>query len=88
MAQFSHSDFGGMSQWSSGMTMVGDMFNTSLKSKLDALCTELAANVAQAPSEWSSRRDRDEVSYRAPRQGVRLLVAEPSGIAECGRGAE
>ena len=23
MAQFSHSDFGGMSQWSPGMTMVG-----------------------------------------------------------------
>ena len=68
MAQFSHSDFGGMSQWSPGMTMVGDMFNNSLKSKLDALCTELAAYVAQAPSECSSRRDRDEVSYRAPRQ--------------------
>jgi hypothetical protein len=25
MAQFSHSDFGGMSQWSPGMTMVGDI---------------------------------------------------------------
>ena len=72
MAQFSHSDFGGMSQWSPGMTMVGDMFNNSLKSKLDALCTELAAYVAQAPSEWSSRRDRDEVSYRAPRQASDL----------------
>src|SRR6478752_1848949 len=68
MAQFSHKDFGGMSQWSPGMTMVGDMFNNSLKSKLDALCTELAAYVAQAPSERSPRRDRDEVSYRAPRQ--------------------
>ena len=37
MAQFSHSDFGGMSQWSPGMSMVGDMFNNSLKSKLDAV---------------------------------------------------
>ena len=45
MAQFSHSDFGGMSQWSPGMTMVGDMFNNSLKSKLDAVCTELAASL-------------------------------------------
>jgi hypothetical protein len=36
MAQFSHSDFGGMSQWSPGMSMVGDMFNNSLKSKLEA----------------------------------------------------
>src|SRR5258708_28118579 len=34
MAQFSHPDFGGMSQWSPGMTMVGDMFNSGLKSKL------------------------------------------------------
>ena len=51
MAQFSHSDFGGMSQWSPGMTMVGDMFNNRLKSKLDTICTELAAYVAQAPSE-------------------------------------
>src|ERR1700732_5293638 len=39
MAQFSHADFGGMSQWSPGMSMVGDMFNTQLKAKLDALCT-------------------------------------------------
>lgn len=69
MAQFSHSDFGGMSQWSPGMTMVGDMFNNSLKSKLDTICTELAAYVAQAPSEWSPRREKDEVSYRSPRQG-------------------
>jgi len=69
MAQFSHADFGGMSQWSPGMTMVGDMFNNSLKSKLDTICTELAAYVAQAPSEWSPRREKDEVSYRSPRQG-------------------
>jgi hypothetical protein len=27
MAQFIHADFGGMSQWSPGMSMVGDMFN-------------------------------------------------------------
>jgi hypothetical protein len=45
MAQFSHPDFGGMSQWSPGMSMVGDMFNTQLKSKLDALCTDLAAHL-------------------------------------------
>jgi hypothetical protein len=32
-----------MSQWSPGMTMVGDMFNDAFKSKLDALCAELAA---------------------------------------------
>jgi hypothetical protein len=32
-----------------GMTMVGDMFNSSLKSKLDAVCTELAAYLAHPP---------------------------------------
>jgi hypothetical protein len=69
MAQFSHPDFGGMSQWSPGMTMVGDMFNNTLKSKLDAVCTELAAYVAETPS---TRRgvDREDtiVSYRSAKQ--------------------
>lgn len=35
----------GMSQWPPGMSMVGDMFNTQLKSKLDALCTEIVAHL-------------------------------------------
>src|SRR3979490_3514288 len=69
MAQFSHPDFGGMSQWSHGMTMVGDMFNNGLKSKLDAVCTELAAYVAQTPSTDRGRtRDDPEVRYRGGRQ--------------------
>jgi hypothetical protein len=69
MAQFSHSDFGGMSQWSPGMTMVGEMFNNSLKAKLDALCTELATYVAETPSTDRGRgREGDDVSYRSSRQ--------------------
>jgi hypothetical protein len=69
MAQFSHPDFGGMSQWSPGMTMVGDMFNNSLKSKLDAACTELAAYVANTPSTDQERgRERGEISYHSSRQ--------------------
>src|ERR1700694_5343776 len=63
MAQFSHPEFGGMSQWSPGMTMVGDRFNNSLKSKLDAVCTELAGYAAE-----NERRHYSEdsgVSYRA-----------------------
>src|SRR5258706_15800251 len=50
MAQFSHSDFGGMSQWSPGMSMVGDIFNNSLKSKLEAVCPDLAAYIPKTPS--------------------------------------
>ena len=49
-AQFSHPDLGGMGQWlAGGMIQVGDMFNTALKAKVNALCTELAAQQADAP---------------------------------------
>lgn len=52
MAQFNHPDLGGFGQWSgSGMTMIGDMFNTDLKARVDALCTTLAA--ALPATGWS-----------------------------------
>jgi hypothetical protein len=48
MAQFHHADLGGGGQWlRGGMTMVGDMFNTGLKAKVNALCTELSSLVAR-----------------------------------------
>jgi hypothetical protein len=66
MAQFSHPDFGGMSQWSSGMTMVGDMFNSELKAKLDAICTELASYLAKSGPSQNREYDGDtDVSYRS-----------------------
>jgi hypothetical protein len=66
MAQFSHADFGGMSQWSPGMSMVGDMFNKQLQSKLDELCTDIAAHLDASAKENNGRRDTmDEVSYRS-----------------------
>src|SRR5712672_761708 len=66
MAQFSHADFGGMSQWSPGMSMVGDMFNTQLKSKLDALCTDIAAHLEQLEKlGGEARAEVDRVSYRS-----------------------
>lgn len=63
MAQFSHADFGGMSQWSSGMTMVGDMFNDSLKAKLNAVAGELSAYLREHSNE--RRTDETSVSYRS-----------------------
>ena len=52
MAQFNHPDFGGPGQWMrGGMTMVGDMFNDALKTRVDALAGELAAVVAELPPE-------------------------------------
>ena len=50
MAQFSHPELGGSGQWmQGGMTMVGDMFNNSLKAKVDNLCCELAGLLANQP---------------------------------------
>lgn len=61
-AQFNHPDLGGMGQWSQGgMIMVGDMFNSGLKYRVDALCQELAnvlrndPSLAAAPSSWQSQ---------------------------------
>jgi hypothetical protein len=65
MAQFSHADFGGMSQWSPGMSMVGDMFNTQLKAKLDALCTDIAAHLDASEAAAGTRSAADQVSYRS-----------------------
>jgi hypothetical protein len=50
MAQFGHPEFGGSGQWMrGGMTMVSDMFNNALKSRVDGLCSELASLVAGQP---------------------------------------
>jgi hypothetical protein len=65
MAQFSHADFGGMSQWSPGMSMVGDMFNTQLKAKLDGLCSDLVDPLSSAGVPDKGRDAGDEVSYRS-----------------------
>lgn len=46
MAQFNIAELGGSGQWmKGGMTMVGDMFNNSLKSTVDRLCSELSTQV-------------------------------------------
>jgi hypothetical protein len=42
MAQFDHPEFGGSGQWMrGGMVMIGDMFNNTLKARVDALCNDL-----------------------------------------------
>jgi hypothetical protein len=47
MAQFNLPEFGGSGQWMrGGMTMVGDMFNNSMKATVDNLCNELAGLLA------------------------------------------
>jgi Short C-terminal domain len=47
MAQFYHVELGGGGQWMrGGMTMVGDMFNSGLKSQVDGLCSDLSTLLA------------------------------------------
>lgn len=47
MAQFRHPEFGGSGQWMrGGMTMVSDMFNATLKGRVEQLCASLADFVA------------------------------------------
>jgi hypothetical protein len=44
MPQFSHPELGGPGQWPhGGMTMIGEMFNDALKTKVKQLCAELAS---------------------------------------------
>src|SRR5580704_4658256 len=51
MAQFSHPDFAGSGQWMrGGMIMVSDMFNNSLKGRIDGLCNELSNLIANQPN--------------------------------------
>ena len=50
MAQFTHAEFGGAGQWMrGGMTMVPDMFNTTLTSRVDALGRDIADWLASQP---------------------------------------
>ena len=54
MAQFSHPEFSGSGQWMrGGMTMVSDMFNHQLKSRVTALCDDLSAWLARNPQQSS-----------------------------------
>jgi hypothetical protein len=50
MAQFNHPEFAGSGQWmQGGMLMLGDMFNNSLKGRVDALCSEISGILASQP---------------------------------------
>ena len=60
-AQFSHPELGGMGQWSrGGMIMIGDMFNSALKVRVDGLCRELSTwlDGTQGPSVPTSGSQR------------------------------
>ena len=50
MAQFNHPEFAGSGQWMrGGMLMLGDLFNHSLKARVDGLCQAIAGQLASQP---------------------------------------
>ena len=70
MAQFSHPDFGGAGQWmQGGMTMVGDMFNYALKSKVEGLCAELSNLIANQQPQLFIPTSSQSQSQGAQQQG-------------------
>lgn len=48
-AQFNHPELGGMGQWMPNMIMIGSMFDTALKTRVDALFSDLSGVIAQTP---------------------------------------
>ena len=96
MAQFSHPEFGGSGQWMrGGMIMVSDMFNNSLKGRIDGLCNELLGLVAneadlistgsfQSQSQGGQRQGaygggQQQQSGSGPVGRVSLFVPPPPG---------
>ncbi|MFM7754907.1 MAG: SHOCT domain-containing protein, partial [Cyanobium sp.] len=55
MAQFNHPEFAGSGQWMrGGMLMLGDMFNHSLKARVDGLCQAIASQLSGQPELFPS----------------------------------
>ncbi len=90
MAQFNIPELGGGGQWmQGGMTMVGDMFNYGLKSKVDGLCNELSQLLSQQPfvprpmssqQQWQGGGSQQQGSgYGMGGSPVSLFVPGPMG---------
>jgi hypothetical protein len=79
MAQFNVPEFGGSGQWMRGaMTMIGDMFNNSLKATVENLCNELSNLLTShtnifAPVAQSHSRSQDSLGG----EGVSLRQSSP-----------
>jgi hypothetical protein len=82
MAQFNVPELGGGGQWMrGGMTMVGDMFNNSLKATVDNLCYELSNLVANQPgiiAPYQQSQSQSQGGGSAFEPGVSLFVPQSS----------
>ena len=77
MAQFNIPELGGMGQWAQGgMIMVGDMFNSALRYRVDALCNGLA-DLLRGPVQLFAPPMPQNPGFGAPMQsGGRWWPAE------------
>ena len=62
--------------------MVGDMFNKQLKSKLDALCTDIVAHLERQRSQTWPAGTLAEVSYRSMSESTGLVAVRTWGGLE------
>lgn len=71
-AQFNHPELGGFGQWmQGGMTQVGDMFNSTLRAKVDSLCSALSGFVAEhaadvSPAGAARQASQSQSQYQRP----------------------
>ena len=64
MAQFSHPELGGSGQWIPGMIMIGDMFNNSLKARVENLFNDLSNLPVEAAAPPQSAQ-QNRAAHRA-----------------------
>ncbi len=77
MAQFNVPEFGGSGQWMrGGMTMIGDMFNNSMKATVDNLCTELSNLMAAQVGLFAPMTQSQSQSQGAGGEGVSIFARQ------------
>jgi hypothetical protein len=86
MTQFIHAEFGGMSQRSPWMSMVGDMFNTQLTSRLDAFAggkmTKTPSNLEPKSVTKAERGARKAFRHVAAKGAMAELVTAEKAFAK------
>jgi hypothetical protein len=81
MAQFNHPEFGGSGQWMrGGMTMVGDMFNSALKWRVESLCTEISTLLGNQPGLLQTGSFQSQSQSSGPHPIVAGAFLRPSAL--------
>jgi hypothetical protein len=66
--QFNIPEFAGMGQWMPGMVMTSDLFNSSLRARVDSVCSDISqmirSGAIQFPASTSPERGSPDVSLR------------------------